>query len=44
MEARKERLLGVWCRKLQAELLLINAPVLVWLYRGAWTQTGPRSC
>ena len=27
MEAREGRLLGIWCRKLQEELLVINAPV-----------------
>ena len=31
MEAREERLLGIWCRKLREELLLINAPVLATL-------------
>ena len=28
VQAREERLLDVWCRKLRDELLLINAPVL----------------
>ena len=27
MEAMEGRLLGIWCRKLQEELLVINAPV-----------------
>ena len=31
VEARDERLLGIWCRKLREELLLINAPVLATL-------------
>ena len=31
MEARQERLLGIWGRKLREELLLINAPVLATL-------------
>ena len=28
VQAREERLLDIWCRKLRDELLLINAPVL----------------
>ena len=31
VEARQERLLGIWGRKLREELLLINAPVLATL-------------
>ena len=32
VQAREERLLDVWCRKLRDELLRINAPVLASLH------------